>query len=83
MFKLLRNYIREQKNNLLQMFGLGFLVMIMIIAFLSLNFLIIIYLNNMLTILLIMNLTNIHFFHQWNMLILMENIMKKIKMVLI
>lgn len=38
MFKLLRNYIREQKNNLLQMFGLGFLVMIMIIAFLSLNF---------------------------------------------
>ena len=38
MFKLLRNYIREQKNNLLQMFGLGFLVMIMIITFLSLNF---------------------------------------------
>lgn len=38
MFKLLRNYIREQKNNLLQLFGLGFLVMIMIISFLSLNF---------------------------------------------
>ncbi len=38
MFKLLRNYIREQKNNLLQLFGLGFLIMIMIISFLSLNF---------------------------------------------
>lgn len=38
MFKLLRNYIREQKNNLLQLLGLGFLVMIMIITFLSLNF---------------------------------------------
>lgn len=38
MIKLLRNYIREQKNNLLQMFGLGFLVIIMIVAFLSLNF---------------------------------------------
>lgn len=38
MFKLLRNYIREQKNNLLQVFGLGFLVMIIIVAFLALNF---------------------------------------------
>lgn len=38
MFKLLRNYIREQKNNLLQILGLGFLVIIMIVAFLSINF---------------------------------------------
>lgn len=38
MFKLLQNYLREQKNNLLQMFGLGFLVIIMIVTFLSLNF---------------------------------------------
>ncbi|WP_375316934.1 ABC transporter permease [Spiroplasma endosymbiont of Virgichneumon dumeticola] len=38
MFKLLRNYIREQKNNLLQVLGLGFLVVIMIVAFLAINF---------------------------------------------
>lgn len=38
MFKLLRNYLRDQKNNLLQMLGLGFLVIIMITAFLALNF---------------------------------------------
>ncbi|WP_342276845.1 ABC transporter permease [Spiroplasma endosymbiont of Nebria brevicollis] len=38
MFKLLRNYIREQKNNLLQVLGLVFLVIIMVVAFLSINF---------------------------------------------
>jgi len=38
MIKLLRNFLRQQKNNVLQVFGLGFLVIIMIIAFLALNF---------------------------------------------
>lgn len=38
MLKLLRNYIREQKNNLLQVLGLGILVLIMIVSVLSINF---------------------------------------------
>lgn len=38
MFTLLRNYIREQKNSWLQVFGLGFLIIIMVTTFLSLNF---------------------------------------------
>ena len=38
MIKLLRNFIGEQKNNLLQIFGLGFLVIIMIVTYLALNF---------------------------------------------
>lgn len=38
MLKLLRNYIREQKNNLLQVLGLGILVIIMIVSVLSINF---------------------------------------------
>ncbi|MDQ7983040.1 MAG: ABC transporter permease [Spiroplasma sp.] len=38
MFKLLLNYIRDQKNNWLQVIGLGFLVIIMIASFLSLTF---------------------------------------------
>lgn len=38
MFKLLTNYIREQKTSLVQVFGLGFVIIIMVSSFLSLNF---------------------------------------------
>lgn len=38
MFKLLANYIREQKTSLVQVFGLGFVIIIMVSSFLSLNF---------------------------------------------
>lgn len=38
MFKLLTNYIREQRNSLVQVFGLGFVIIIMVSSFLSLNF---------------------------------------------
>lgn len=38
MFKLLTNYIREQKTSLVQVFGLGFVIIIMVASFLSLNF---------------------------------------------
>lgn len=38
MFKLLTNYIREQRTSLVQVFGLGFVIIIMVSSFLSLNF---------------------------------------------
>lgn len=38
MFKLLTNYIREQKTSLVQVFGLGFVIIIMVSSFLSLTF---------------------------------------------
>lgn len=38
MFKLLTNYIREQKTSLIQVFGLGLVIIIMVSSFLSLNF---------------------------------------------
>lgn len=38
MFKLLTNYIREQKTSLIQVFGLGLVIIIMVSSFLGLNF---------------------------------------------
>ena len=38
MVKIFFNYLREQRKNIIQVLGLGFLVMIMIITFLSIQF---------------------------------------------
>lgn len=38
MLKIFFNYLREQRKNIFQVLGLGFLVMIMIITFLSIQF---------------------------------------------
>ncbi|WP_342261478.1 hypothetical protein [Spiroplasma endosymbiont of Notiophilus biguttatus] len=38
MVKIFFNYLREQRKNIIQVLGLGFLVMIMIITFLSIKF---------------------------------------------
>lgn len=38
MFKIFFNYLREQRTNVIQVLGLGFLVMIMILTFLSIQF---------------------------------------------
>lgn len=38
MLKIFFNYLREQRKNIIQVLGLGFLVMIMIITFLSIQF---------------------------------------------
>ncbi|WP_425381544.1 hypothetical protein [Spiroplasma endosymbiont of Polydrusus pterygomalis] len=38
MVKIFFNYLREQRKNIIQVLGLGFLVMLMIITFLSIQF---------------------------------------------
>ena len=38
MIKIFFNYLREQRKNIIQILGLGFLVMIMIVTFLSIEF---------------------------------------------